>query len=1331
MEERIGLYLVEPHARLIWEGKKRLIVKSKAFENFLGKEVFFLDKNYCYGVLKITGIQKISLEDFKKLAKEHLISEEEREDWWKDKNVLYAYYFDIVEKFAEPKKVLVPKGAQTFIKNFLFEEELEETSSIKTRGSELEAHALSPVVIQLIKDVKTYDPSKLDDKVLLDDHRIVHAWFASLKAGKILKHPDGSEITVDEVKDLHERIVKEMEKRGFVHESPLAEVEAELSLPIYKGRISKRGKVIKLDDILKKWDSFKIYEDFIQIVGSIANWKETDGDIDILIKAEEGTEIWNLVVWRILRAYPEFAERFHFIEYKDWKGPFTNHVPLGDLEVKAPKKFEIHEMEEKEVKELAKKIPNFEESQEISRKENKIIIFRPFWQTKPTHGRQVGEFYNIENLKKVINALWPDWKKIGIFVEKKYDGTTAQLHKKGKEVRIYTEDGTDVTENLPTLVSQIREKPEDWVAIGELEWWKDGKHMPRAMTAGILNSKELRPEEKEIRMTLYDKLYHNEDIHELPFFERRKHLEQIKETPNLKISKPIFLVFNERDLEKAVGYVSKLEGSEGAMLKLANAPYELKPNTKNFIKFKNEYYLIAKVIAKYKVKGAEAWYYDCALKDAPYVGRTYNTSINAKVGDKLKVIFVDISEYKDPKTGQVWFNWWAPRVVEISDEPLSTKKEAHELVLKTTGRIEEKPLPKEGLPAEQEMEEEHNIVEMQENAEKEEDLVLTFLGTLGENIKPKKNHEKEASLLIEINGKKIMIDVGKSQEENLKEISPDYILLTHGHPDHVKGLEKGVSVPVFCTKNTLPFLEKYPLEDIRIIKENEEFELDGLKILPFPVWHSLIAPAIGYKITFKDKSIVYAPDMLTLPKGILNNVLLYIGDGSSPDGIVRRKGDKLFGHAPMKLQMKWKEKYNIRHIIFTHLGEWIHENNGRKYPLAKDNQIIRLSELSELSEKKEFVIQAHFRGASVHFDIRFRKNDVLEGFTMATAYEGKIKEPVLDMETAEKLLKRDDVWKIDLKTGKQKERKTIVGKEGEKIWCDFKAMQPVSWLKVEGWTPPRKIEPVPGGTKEYPGVFVIVDKGYYAKGADKPYFKEYFLYGQKWKGRIVFRVVAGMKAVKELLTWLYWKTDDQTPYVLSKRAVEEKWLPEGYSALPFELEKQVPEELNYWKEGLSKEERLKRRKALIDYFIEKAIIEMSMENSEKFVLTRRWWKGQEVIRKLPVEDWHIKFADFRFHLDKNPIYSDECSALEFKGENEYFKEGEYKPGSSINPNKKISAFIEKEDEGEFEIVRKTDNLIQVHFMGKKLKGMFIFLKTEKGGEIWALFRQKAPKTKKE
>jgi hypothetical protein len=144
---------------------------------------------------------------------------------------------------------------------------------------------------------------------------------------------------------------------------------------------------------------------------------------------------------------------------------------------------------------------------------------------------------------------------------------------------------------------------------------------------------------------------------------------------------------------------------------------------------------------------------------------------------------------------------------------------------------------------------------------------------------------------------------------------------------------------------------------------------------------------------------------------------------------------------------------------------------------------------------KRFVLQHHFRGASEHIDNRYQINHVLNGFTMAAQYPNLLK---AELAIHWKLEKNKDEYSLfwDGELAYHLDKKENV----EKIFSVKKGTEPFEWLDVVGVTKPREIEPEPGGTRYWPGIFVPIDSGIYYPGAIKPHFCEYFLQGKKWKG---------------------------------------------------------------------------------------------------------------------------------------------------------------------------------------------------------------------------------------
>ncbi|HEX5148903.1 MAG TPA: ATP-dependent DNA ligase, partial [Candidatus Limnocylindrales bacterium] len=78
-----------------------------------------------------------------------------------------------------------------------------------------------------------------------------------------------------------------------------------------------------------------------------------------------------------------------------------------------------------------------------------------------------------EDADEIIRRLGPE-----VWVEDKYDGIRAQLHKCGTDVRLYSRDLHDVSGQFPEIVEAARPIAWDGVLDGEILAWKDGLVLP-------------------------------------------------------------------------------------------------------------------------------------------------------------------------------------------------------------------------------------------------------------------------------------------------------------------------------------------------------------------------------------------------------------------------------------------------------------------------------------------------------------------------------------------------------------------------------------------------------------------------------------------------------------------------------------------------------------------------------------------------------------------------------------------------------------------------------------------------------------------------------------
>jgi DNA ligase-1 len=78
-----------------------------------------------------------------------------------------------------------------------------------------------------------------------------------------------------------------------------------------------------------------------------------------------------------------------------------------------------------------------------------------------------------EDAAEIMSRLGPV-----VWVEDKYDGIRAQLHRAGDEVRLYSRDLHDISGQFPEVVDGARGLPWAGILDGELLGWKDGAVLP-------------------------------------------------------------------------------------------------------------------------------------------------------------------------------------------------------------------------------------------------------------------------------------------------------------------------------------------------------------------------------------------------------------------------------------------------------------------------------------------------------------------------------------------------------------------------------------------------------------------------------------------------------------------------------------------------------------------------------------------------------------------------------------------------------------------------------------------------------------------------------------
>ncbi len=173
--------------------------------------------------------------------------------------------------------------------------------------------------------------------------------------------------------------------------------------------------------------------------------------------------------------------------------------------------------------------------------------------------------------------------------EIKYDGSRAQIHKKGEKVKIFSRRLEDITAALPDLVEAVKESIRgDTIVEGEIVATENEHPRPFQYVLRRLRRKyDLKEMIERIPLKIYyfDVLYRNGSLIDLPLSERRKILEEIV-TPVSKAELSGVLLTEEVE-EAQKFFEHSLEiGHEGLMIKDRDSVYQPGARGKKWLKVK-------------------------------------------------------------------------------------------------------------------------------------------------------------------------------------------------------------------------------------------------------------------------------------------------------------------------------------------------------------------------------------------------------------------------------------------------------------------------------------------------------------------------------------------------------------------------------------------------------------------------------------------------------------------------------------------------------------------------------------------------------------------------
>lgn len=212
---------------------------------------------------------------------------------------------------------------------------------------------------------------------------------------------------------------------------------------------------------------------------------------------------------------------------------------------------------------------------------------------------------------------------------------------------------------------------------------------------------------------------------------------------------------------------------------------------------------------------------------------------------------------------------------------------------------------------------------------------------------------KGNSTLVMTDNIKILIDLGTTssyvektlKSMNIEPVEISYVLVTHTHVDHIKGLKVFIKKynPILCVTEKLLELLKEEIGEFKyVLYQDMQLSLEDIKVLAIKTSHDAEG-SVGFVIKDANSSMVYITDTGYINKRyfkVLSNRNLYVlesnhdikmlMDGPYPYYLKQRvRGDK--GHLSNKQASDYLCEFigdNTKKIIFAHMSE--HNNNEEK-----------------------------------------------------------------------------------------------------------------------------------------------------------------------------------------------------------------------------------------------------------------------------------------------------------------------------------------------------------------------------------------------------------------
>jgi len=984
---------------------------------------------------------------------------------------------------------------------------------------------------------------------------------------------------------------------------------------------------------------------------------------------------------------------------------------------------------------------------------------------KGVKGYRQNEAYNIPDLLDIIKhackgTICP------VSVERKADGLRVLWWKHKDKIKVFLESGEDRTSRFPKAVDQLKKIPvETFLLDSETEGYENGIHQGRETVSGYVNKKD-KPNDSHIVANVFDILYFSDpklekhnldteigDLHNEELRVRHQYLDLIDlgqakdELPKPSISHFNRLVSHtattESEIRKEVERVSKLEGSEGSMVKLMSSTYPLTGMTSEWAKYKVVSELHVAVLKRIETATKGVYVYEvglkatsdfqpqeadlCKVKDANYVyiGKTFNTATLCNPGDIVTVIFHTLFWYHSEKGDRIRI--YEPRFYELRPQQRfpDTTKEALDIAEKSD-LLEEKKLAAGKFAA------------IMCAAPKNKEIRSGTPKQLWSPSKPIHNF------------------ISFCEAHNIP-----YVVLSRKY-----GL-----VPSWVEVENYDFFDMNLAEWQVLIEESakkyniKEVVLYSRAFLINTDFHEMLD-------SLKDVSFKQVESMQDLQEEFQRQETLdEIKESQGLSSIELSEGEKL----PLMLARYPSEEKTYNFVVQYHFrGKSVHvdfrvEANDHLEGFTLLNQIegeIK-EDVDSLSEAKKVVRASKWKTDDEFFKVQAIKKApepkpwlTVEG-TVPKGQVGATKEKegvfvIDDKGRVEHGSKKSHMAEYFLHGRKYKGRfvATLIPNPYNKrpafIWFFSKPEDQTPYVlsaraRRTGWLPPHGISALPKKIKNK----VPQELRFWESSGDAAqekraelieYFKEKRLELIKDISTYDPEHMTNQQLMDDARISVGWYATALDPHKSIKYTKEEI---EGVAVKIYKeiarriqagkMVYSVSEEKSETYEKLWNEIKSKLSEREIDLLTQKEV----QEAAEDFIIQHRWYRGPYIVREGPTyEEYDLKIGKMQFRLDKDPLKEssmnarEETNVLRPQFWKEFKKEVELKPGTPENEKPNTPAFLITHVKGKVNILQD-DKLFKKFNFASGLKGMWIMKRSTPQG-VWNFERsEEVPSTESE